>query len=495
MCAYNRVSGEPACGSDLLLKDILRGDWGFAGHVVSDCGAVRDFYQHHKVATDRAESAAWALKAGTDVNCGSTFKALPEALERGLVTESDIDTALRRLLTTRLKLGLFDEATPWSDLGASVVEHESHVELAREAARKSIVLLKNANGALPLDKAIRNLYVTGPHAASNEILLGNYYGLSGEMVSILEGLVSAVSAGTTLNYKYGQLPYSPNVNPKNSALGDAGRAEATIVVLGVSGQFEGEEGSAVASPSKGDRIDLGLPEGQLQFLRQLHDRSSGPLILVLTGGSPFTTPEIEDLADAILFVWYPGQQGGNAVADVIFGDVNPSGRLPITFPESADQLPPFEDYSMRGRTYRYMTQEPLYPFGYGLSYTTFEYGELQLSASSVKAGVELEAKILVKNTGSMDGTEIVQLYISADNAPFEVPIASLVGVHPVKIPAGGEVNVAFTVRPGQMQVFNDEGEASFAPGTYTVRAGGVSPGERGAELTGSKLRSADFELH
>jgi beta-glucosidase len=494
MCAYNRTYGEPACGSELLLKDILRGDWGFKGHVVSDCGAVRDFHRHHKVAAGPAEAAARALKAGTDLNCGSSYEALPEALDRGLVSEADIDTALRRLLTTRMKLGLFDARTAWSGLGADTVEREAHVALAREAAQKSIVLLKNANAVLPLDRGIRNLYVTGPHAASNEVLIGNYYGLSGDLVSILEGIIGKVSAGTTVRYKYGQLPYGSNVNPAGWATGNARLAQATIAVLGVSGLLEGEEGSAIASPSKGDRLELDLPQEQLNYLRKLREASANPLIVVLTGGSPFTTPEIEDLADAILFAWYPGQQGGAAVADVIFGDVNPAGRLPITFPVSVDQLPPFEDYGMQGRTYRYMREQPLYPFGYGLSYTRFEYGRLRLSATRLRAGEPLQAEVTVRNAGSVDGTEIVQLYLSAEGASFETPISTLVGVRPVTIPAGGQANVRFMIEPGQMRVFDSEGEALFAKGAYTLRVGGVSPGRRGEELTGSTLQSAQFEL-
>lgn len=495
MCAYNRTYGEPACGSDFLLKDILRADWGFKGHVVSDCWAVNDFYLHHKVAADKAEAAAWALKAGTDVNCGDSYEALPEALERNLISESDIDTALRRLLNTKLKLGLFDQNTAWSDMQAGTVESDLHVDLSREAAQKSIVLLKNANGVLPLDKNIRNLYVTGPHVSSSEILLGNYYGLSSDMVTILEGIVGRVSTGTSVNYKYGQLPYRSNVNPSDSATGDARYADATIVVLGLSGIFEGEEGAAIASPSKGDRLVLDLPEGQLEFLRKLRSRTTNPLIVVLTGGSPITAPEVEELADAIVFAWYPGQQGGNAVADVIFGDFNPSGRLPITFPVSVDQLPPFEDYSMKGRTYRFMTQKPLYPFGFGLSYTTFEYAELRLSAERVKAGDPLQVEVSVRNTGDVDGSEIVQLYLGTRSAPFMTPISTLVGFKPVSIPAGGKVAVQFTIQPEQMKSFNDEGEALLVKGAYTVRAGGVSPGERSEELMGDKLKAAQFELH
>ena len=349
MCAYNRTYGEPACGSKPLLQDLLRDQWGFKGHVVSDCWAINDFHEHHKVTKDAATSAARALKAGTDLNCGDAFRSLSEALERGLVAEQDIDRALSRLLHTKLKLGIFDRETRWDSLAEDRVQQSDHVDLAREAARQSIVLLKN-DGILPLPRDIRTMYVTGPFAGSTEVLLGNYYGLSNELVTVLEGITSKVSAGTTLTYNYGQLPFNENVNPIDWATGNAKSVDASVVVLGVSPDVEGEEGASVASAYKGDRIELDLPAPQLDFLRKIREDNDRPVILVLTGGSPITTPELEELADVILFAWYPGQQGGAAVADVIFGDHNPSGRLPITFPMSTDQLPPYEDYSMAGRT-------------------------------------------------------------------------------------------------------------------------------------------------
>jgi beta-glucosidase len=276
--------------------------------------------------------------------------------------------------------------------------------------------------------------------------------------------------------------------------GAAGQNDATIAVLGLSGLLEGEEGAAIASSSKGDRIDLNLPEDQLIFLRKLRENNDKPLIIVLTGGSPIATPEIEKLADAILWVWYPGQQGGAAVADAIFGDISPSGRLPITFPASVDQLPPYEDYSMEGRTYKYMTEKPLYPFGYGLSYTRFEYGEPQLSARNVKSGDPLEVSVAVANTGQMDSTEIVQLYITSNSAEFDVPISTLIGFQPVDIAAGEKRSVAFTVAPEQMDVFDNSGERQRVKGTYTLHVGGVSPGARGQELTGTALKTVQFNM-
>lgn len=493
MCAYNRVDGDAACGSNFLLNEVLRGEWGFKGHVVSDCWAIEDFYKHHKVASNAAEATAWALKAGTDLNCGASFNALPEALADGLATEEDIDRALRRLLTTKLKLGFFDDETPWDSFDNAVVESEKHVRLSREAAQKSIVLLKN-NGILPLRKDLRSLYVVGPHANDNDILLGNYNGFSSDTVTVLEGVIGAVDAGTSVNYSYGQLPFSENINPIDWVTGGAHTAEATIIVVGASGLIEGEEGAALASSTKGDRIDLNLPKVQLDFVKRLRKDNDKPLIVVVTGGSPITMPEIEELADAILFVWYPGQQGGAAIADIIFGDVSPSGRLPITFPVSSKQLPPYEEYSMQGRTYKYMTEAPLYPFGYGLSYTTFEYEDLSLSTESLRAGDSLGVEINVRNSGDVDGEEVVQLYLSAEDADFEVPLATLVGFRRIPLAAGESERVRFTIKPDQMHVFNALGEREFAEGVYTLRVGGVSPGSRGEELTNAKLLSATVPL-
>jgi len=494
MCAYNRVDGAPACGSDVLLKDILREEWGFDGHVVSDCWAIEDFYKHHKVSENAASSAAWALKAGTDVNCGVSYEALPQALSEGLVSSADIDTALRRLLTSKMRLGFYDESTAWDDVGGDVVESREHVQLAREAAQKSVVLLKNNDGVLPLKKDIRRLYVVGPHAASSDVLFGNYNGLSSDTVTILDGIIGKVSVGTTVDYAYGQLPYTENINPMDWVTGGAKDADATIAVLGLSGLLEGEEGAALASPTKGDRLDLNLPKGQLDFLRKLREGHDRPLIVVLTGGSPITMPEIEEIADAILFVWYPGQQGGNGVADILFGDVSPSGRLPITFPVSADQLPDFDDYSMKGRTYKYMTEAPLYPFGYGLSYSQFEYGDIKLSKDTVRAGDSLDVEINVRNTGDVQADEVVQLYLSIDDEHQGQPISSLIGFQRLSLAAGKSGLAKISISPEQMQAINEAGDSEFMQGRHTLHIGGVSPGARGEKLTGQEMKTVGFEL-
>jgi beta-glucosidase len=296
MGAYNRVLGEPANASKLLIGEILMQDWGFQGHFLSDCWAIRDFHTGHMVTSDVAESAAMALNAGVSLNCGNSFPALKEALARGLVTEETIDERLATLFITRFKLGLFDPPSlnPYSEIGENVINSKEHREIAYEAALKSMVLLKN-QGVLPLKKDLKSLYITGPQANNSTVLLGNYYGVSNHLVNILEGITSRVSAGTTVDYRMGVLEYWDNINPVDWASGGAADHEATIVVLGISQLLEGEEGESLASPYKGDRLDLNLPSNQLEYLRKLKSGHENPVIVVMTGGSPITMPEVEEL--------------------------------------------------------------------------------------------------------------------------------------------------------------------------------------------------------
>jgi beta-glucosidase len=415
-------------------------------------------------------------------------------MERGMVAEADIDRALRRLLHTKLKLGLFDSGNAWDGMGDEVVEQEKHVALAREAAQKSLVLLKN-NGVLPLDKNIRKMYVTGPFASSNEVLFGNYNGLSRDTVTIIEGITGKVSGGTTMRYNMGQLAFRENVNSMDWSTGNAATSDATVVVLGISPNLEGEEGAAIASPDRGDRTDLRLPEFQLEFLKKVKGDHGKPVIVVLTGGSPIASPEVHELADAVLFAWYPGQQGGNAVADVLFGDASPSGRLPITFPMSADQLPPYEDYSMAGRTYKYMTEKPLYPFGYGLSFTTFDYRASMPAEPDLAGGEALELEVTVRNTGDRAGYEIAQIYHRVHGASFDIPLSTLVAFEPVMVGAGEEKTVRFSIPPERLMSFDPEGRKQLVKGKHTVYAGGVSPGVRGEELTGRKPAEIRFTVN
>jgi beta-glucosidase len=498
MCAYNRTFSEPCCGSSYLLQDILRNEWGFKGHIVSDCWAIRDFHENHEVTSSHEESAALAIKSGVNVNCGSVFADyLARAVEQGLVTEREIDKALYELLPTRFKLGLFDppEMNPWKDLGPEVVEKDEHVALAREAATKSVVLLKNANDTLPLAKDLNSIFVLGPNAADVDVLYGNYHGLSKNMVTILEGLTATVSTATALRYRHTFLLDRDNINPIDWGTDAAGRADATIVVMGISTLLEGEEGESIASPTKGDRFTLDLPPNQVEFLRKVREAAKNkPVIVVLTGGSPVTMPEVHELADAVVWVWYPGQEGGNAVADILFGNAVPSGRLPITFPKSIDQLPPYEDYGMKGRTYRYMTEEPLYPFGFGLSYTTFEYSDLTLSSRTIRETQPLTARVTVTNTGSVAGEEVVQLYLTDVEASVDVPLFSLQGIERMRLQPGESKNVEFTVTTDMLEAFDEEGRPLLEEGAFRVTIGGAVPSDRALALGGPKPLMADFRL-
>jgi len=478
MCAYNRTNGEPCCGSRTLLVDLLRGSWGFQGHMVSDCGALDDFDTGHKVTRDRAESTALALKSGTDLAC-TDYSALNEALKRGLVTEADIDAALTHLLRTRFKLGLFDpdERVPYAQIPTSAIGSEPHRRLAREAAVKSLVLLKNQDGVLPLRKDLRKVYVTGPLAADAFVLVGNYHGLNEDLATVVEGVLSKVSPATTVEYRQGALLDSPVQDTIDRYTGTARDSEVTIAVLGISNLIEGEEGAAIASKYRGDRLELGLPASQLELLKALR-KAAKKLVVVLMGGSPIATPEIHELADAVLFVWYPGEEGGRAIADVIFGDASPSGRLPITFPRSADQLPPFADYSMVGRTYRYMKEEPLYPFGFGLSYSSFRYGPLELAKKTVKPGEATSARTTLTNTGGVVADEIAQLYVSVLSAPVRVPLASLCGMRRLRLEPGESKVVEFSVEPAMLGFVDEAGKEQTKPGSFRLTVGGASPGAR-----------------
>ena len=354
MGAYNRVYKESATGSKFLLTDILRKQWGFKGHIVSDCDAVEDIWKGHKIANTPAEACAVAIKAGLNIECGSTFKALQEALDQKLLTEEDIDNALMPLMMTRLRLGIIrpDDKCPYNHTDPSEIGSPNHISLARQSAVESMVLLKN-NGVLPIDKNIHTLYVTGAGAADAFWLMGNYFGISDRYCTYLQGIVSKVSDGTAVNYRPGVLESAPTRNTINWAVGEAAGAEKTIVIMGNNGNLEGEEGEAIDS-ERGDRDNIRIPESQMNYLRQICKRKKHGVIVVLTGGSPLDVREVSELADAVVVAWYPGQEGGYALGDLLFGDANFSGRLPVTFPADGDLLPPFDDYSMKGRTYKYI---------------------------------------------------------------------------------------------------------------------------------------------
>ncbi|HRP04382.1 MAG TPA: glycoside hydrolase family 3 N-terminal domain-containing protein [Opitutaceae bacterium] len=492
MGAYNRVLGEPACASQLLLEEILRKNWNFQGHVVSDCGAIDDFHQHHKVTANAAASAALAVRRGCDLNCGCTYNDLNVAVQQGLITEQEIDVSLRRLLATKFRLGLFDpsDRVPWSHLSTSIIDSAAHRALARDAAAASIVLLKN-EGVLPLRRNHTSLLVTGPTAASITVLLGNYFGVSSRLVTLLEGITDRVAEGCRVAYRTGcplDGPMAPGVNYTYATAADC---EITIAVLGLDPSLEGEEGDAVASSSGGDREAIELPAVQLEFFRELR-RHARKLIVVLTGGSAIAVPEIQEEADAVVHAWYPGCEGGAAVADVLFGEINPSGRLPVTVPRCTSDLPPFEDYSMAGRTYRFAKSEPLYPFGFGLGYATIEYGPLQLGSSSIRSGETLSAALNLSNTSDRDAVEVVQCYLTPPPGPC-TPLATLVDFRKVVVRAWENIQVEFEIPSTAFEQIDAHGRRKFVTGSHHVTVGPASPGPR-AQALGAPAASTSSVL-
>lgn len=495
MCAYNATNGEPCCANNHLLQEVLRDKWNFQGHVVSDCWALVDFYKGHNVVQNEVEAAALALKSGVNLNCGSVYPNLVEAVKQGLVSEQEIDGRLATLLKTRFELGMFDpvDQNPYNKISPEVINSPKHRSLAREAATKSVVMLKN-NGVLPLKNNLPFYYVTGPNATSIEALIGNYYGVNNAMVTILEGVASAIAPGTQLQYKPGVMLDRKNINPIDWTTPDAKEASATIVVLGITGMLEGEEGEAIASPDYGDRLDYNIPENQLEFLRTLREGNEKPIIAVITGGSPMNLSEVHELSDAVLLAWYSGEEGGNAVADILFGKASPSGKLPITFPKSLDQLPPYEDYSMDGRTYKYMTAEPMYPFGFGLSYGKFQYGSPKLSAQKIKKNQTTEIEAEVKNTGTHEADEVVQLYLTDVKASVQAPLYSLKGFKRISLKAGETKTVKFTITPEMLELVNEKGERVLEKGDFRIYVGGSLPGSRSQELGASKPAEALLTL-
>ena len=494
MGAYNRVYGESASGSKFLLTEILKNDWGFNGHIVSDCGAVTDIYTEHKIADSHAEASAISILSGLNLECGGSFKHLKEAIEKKYISEKDLDEALMPLMMTRLKLGILTEhdVSPYSQIDPSVIACDAHAAIAREAAQKSMVLLKNDN-ALPIDKNIQNMYVIGPNATDVFSMMGNYFGVSNRYSTYLQGIADKVSDGTSINYKLGFLAYQPSVNSMDWALGEARGAKVCVVFMGISGAFEGEEGDAIASAHRGDKEDLKLPEHQMEFLRKVTHNNNNKVVVVLTGGSPIDVKEISEIADAVVMAWYPGQEGGYALGDLLFGDVNFSGRLPMTFPISVDSLPAFEDYTMQGRTYKYMDSNIMYPFGYGLTYGEVSYNDATITNPKSKGKQPLKVNVTLKNESNKEVEEVAQVYVSTPGAGVSTPISTLVSFKRVKLSPFASQTVEFTIEPEQLKMFMEDGNAKLQKGEYTISVSGAAPGKRSEEL-GVKSSSASFKI-
>jgi beta-glucosidase len=621
MCAYNRTNGEPCCANGKLY-DILRREWGFKGHVVSDCGAIDDIYKFHHFAKTVGDASSVSVKAGTDLSCGGEYKSLVKAVREGLITEAEIDVSLKRLMTVRFRLGMFDppEMVAYARIPYSMNTAPAHRELALKTARESIVLLKNESKTLPLKKDIKTIAVIGPNADAPEVLLGNYNGQPTSSVTPLAGIKAKVGASTKVLYALGStltgsegatVPASatpggfraeyfnnkelngkpalvrtdeqinfdwsrgrpaPEINEDGfsvrwtgkfippvsgkyqlgamaddgvrfyldgdlivdawggnqpsqirtvmkeinleagraydvrieyfedirnaiakffwsfprfgertmaEAVNTARKADAVIMVMGISPALEGEEMSVnVAGFRGGDRTDIGLPKAQEDLLMAI--KATGkPITVVLLNGGALAVNWADENIPAIVEAWYPGEEGGTAIADVLFGDYNPGGRLPVTFYKSVDQLPPFEDYKMSGRTYRYFKGDPLYPFGFGLSYTSFKYENLKLSSKLVKAGEGIKVSVDVKNTGEVAGDEVVQLYVTDLEASVPTPIRSLAGIKRIFLRPGEKQTVSFPLSVDAMTVIDDAGKRAVEPGSFAASVGGKQPGFAG----------------
>jgi beta-glucosidase len=490
MCAYNRVNDQPCCTGNVLLQQILRNEWKFNGHVVTDCGALDDIFIRHKVMPSGVEVAAAAIKAGVSLDCSNVLqKDVMKAIEQKLLTEKEVDTALSHILRTQIKLGFFDAAAgnPFSNYGADSVANAWHSSLARTMAQQSMVLLKNDKQILPLNKKnYPAIMVVGSNSASMDALLGNYHGVSNRAVSFLEGITNAVDAGTRIEYDLGS-DYTDTVH--FGGVWAAGNADITVAVIGLTPVYEGEEGDAFLAAKGGDKPDMSLPAAHIAFLKELRKKNNKPIIAVVTAGSAVDISAIEPYADAIILAWYPGEQGGNALADILFGRVSPAGRLPVTFYQSFADVPAYDSYAMKGRTYRYFNGKVQYPFGFGLSYTSFTYEWQKMPANIKTAKDSLNFSIKVKNTGSVDGDEVVQVYVEYP-AVDRMPVKELKAFKRVHVKAGGEEVVQLSIPATELQKWDLATRSwKLYPGNYTLFAGGNSKDRKVVATVKAEVRS------
>ncbi|MBN1606126.1 MAG: glycoside hydrolase family 3 C-terminal domain-containing protein [Polyangiaceae bacterium] len=489
MGAYNRLDGAPCCGSQRLLGHILREQWGFQGYVVSDFRAIQDLHEGHRVTADWEHSAALAVQAGCDLHGGCPHAHLIAAVEHGLLSEADLDVAVGRLFRARMLLGMFDppESQPYASIPYETNDSQEHRELARAAARESIVLLKNKNQLLPLSRELKSIAVIGPNADSRRVLLGNYHGVPSRSVTPAEGIRAAVSATTQVWTAQGcpllRLPYDETVGSGNlsEAVSMAERSEVVVLCLGLSADIEGEQSDEHSTECPGDRADLALTGDQQKLLETIV-AVGRPTVLVLVAGCPVCLGWADEHVDAILDAWYPGEEGGTAIADVLFGDYSPAGRLPVTFPKSAEDLPDIRDYSMKGRTYRYLEREPLYPFGFGLSYAAFEYTELVLSRTTLSPTDSIDVSVLVRNVGTRRSDEVVQLYVKDLEASCRVPHHSLRAFERITLMPGQARRVSFTLGPRDLSLIDQRGRRLLEPGRFRLSVGGCQPDARSVQL-------------
>jgi len=496
MCAYNAYSGEPCCASNLLMMQILRDKWSFTGYVTSDCGAIDDFYRHHKTHPEAKYAAADAVYNGTDIDCGNeAYKALVDAVKSGLITESQIDVSLKRLFTIRFRLGMFDPASDvkYSQINTSVLESQKHKDLALKMTRESIVLLKNENNTLPLSKKLKKVAVIGPNADNQVSVLGNYSGFPTEIVTPYKAIKNKLK-GTDVNYEKGIDFVMPSETSRSEIASLTQRLKGVDVVIfvgGISPELEGEEMPVkIEGFTGGDRTSIKLPTVQTNLMKALAAENI-PTVFVMMTGSAISTEWESQNVPAIMNAWYGGQDAGTAIADVLFGDYNPSGKLPVTFYAKDSDLPAFNSYEMKNRTYRYFDGQVLYPFGYGLSYTKFEYSAVQMPAT-VNAGSNVKVSVNVKNTGKMDGDEVVQLYMSYPGVNGQKPLYALKAFDRIFLKAGESKTIEFTLSPRELGLVDDSGALMVSAGKRKLYIGSTSPTQTTAEKL--PIVEKDFEI-
>lgn len=485
MCAYNRVDGEPCCGNNELLHDILRNQWQFNGYVTSDCGGVSDFTAHHKTHRDDMEAVADAVLTGTDLECGDLYHLLEQSVNRGLISERDINVSLKRLLTILFKIGMFDPAdrVPYSSIGREVIECDAHKQHAYEMARKSIVLLENKKNILPLDsRKIKRIALVGPNADNEKAQLANYFGVPSEIITPLKSLQNRFGDRITIDYMKGVDIVDKEKEGLSFAqiAARARKCDLILFVGGITADYEGEAGDAGAAGYgafvSGDRTTTQLPAVQIELLKELK-KTGRPLVVVNMSGSVMNFEWESKQADALLQAWYGGQAAGDAITDVLFGEYNPAGRMPLTTYLSDSDLPAFEDYSMANRTYRYFTGEVRYPFGYGLSYTRFAY-EGMSCPETVETGKHIELSCTVTNSGARDGDEVVQLYVVHPRQPnHRVPLCTLKGFERITLKKGESRRVTFTLTPEELALTDSNGNLIESEGNVTLYIGGGQPGK------------------
>ncbi|MCY3414917.1 MAG: glycoside hydrolase family 3 C-terminal domain-containing protein [Candidatus Heimdallarchaeota archaeon] len=481
MAAYNAINNIPAPANSHFLQHILRDDWGFDGYVVSDCGGIRDLHKNHKFTDKPWQSAAMSVIAGCDLNCGSTYKHLKRAVKEGIIDETIIDTSVKRLIEARFKLGILTPhgSGPYDSISAEIIDCEKHRELALQTSRNSLVLLKNAH-LLPLENKTGKIAVIGPNADSLDVLLGNYHGKPSSYITTLQG-IREIYKGVTYYTKGSEL-IKLDETLQTAAIKLAREVELIVVCLGLSPRIEGEEGDTYNKDQAGDKADINLPEAQLALLRTLSHQGK-PIISVILAGSPVDLREVDQLSDAIIYAWYPGQDGGKAIAEAIFGYFSPSARLPVTFVRSNNDLPPFEDYRMKGRTYRYLETEPMFPFGFGLSYTIFRYSNLKISWKYTNNTRVLQVEVEVRNTGEVNSDEIVQYYIHLDSSGIKTPNYQLCGFKRISLKPGQNKNITYELTEDMFKVIDNDGK-SIPANSGILYVGGSQPDSRSQELTG-----------